>query len=226
MSLINEALKKAQRQRHEGATDSAPGAIVKRAQPKSARSMLLLVVGAAVLIVASMVATALWVTRTPHTTPSNQPTLATAAAPKVPATSPAPAVATAGITLALPIENRGDKGTSGAVTGSALSENASDGTASVGHTTAHLVPATSLPPPAKITLITPPKPDERIVQFVDSLKVPGVRSSGSESKVLINDRMYRVNDIVDRTLGLRLTKVSPDSLTFTDANGVVYVRNF
>ena len=54
----------------------------------------------------------------------------------------------------------------------------------------------------------------------------GIRSSGNESKVLMNDRVYRVNDIVDRNLGVKLTKVAPDSLTFTDANGATYVKYF
>jgi hypothetical protein len=80
--------------------------------------------------------------------------------------------------------------------------------------------STAAEPPA------PPKPDERIHQFVEALKVTGIRSSGSESKVLMNDRVYRVNDIVDRNLGVRLTKVAPDSLTFTDGNGVSYVKYF
>jgi hypothetical protein len=34
-----------------------------------------------------------------------------------------------------------------------------------------------------------------------------------------------VNDIVERTLGVRLTKVTPSSLTFADQNGVTYVKN-
>ena len=37
---------------------------------------------------------------------------------------------------------------------------------------------------------------------------------------------YRVNDIVDRNLGVRLAKVESNALTFTDSNGVVYVKNF
>ena len=74
--------------------------------------------------------------------------------------------------------------------------------------------------------MAPAKPDERIHQYVEAIHVTGIRSSGNESKVLMNDRVYRVNDIVDRTLGIRLTKVSPDSLTFTDANGVTYVKYF
>ena len=42
----------------------------------------------------------------------------------------------------------------------------------------------------------------------------------------MNDRVYRVNDIVDRSLSLRLTKVEPGILTFTDANGMTYVKYF
>jgi hypothetical protein len=42
----------------------------------------------------------------------------------------------------------------------------------------------------------------------------------------MNDRVFRVNDIVERTFGLRLTKVDTNSLTFTDAGGAVYVKNF
>jgi hypothetical protein len=54
----------------------------------------------------------------------------------------------------------------------------------------------------------------------------GIRSSGTDSKVLMNDRVYRVNDYVDRILGVKLVSVSRDTLTFTDANGVTYVKNF
>ena len=42
----------------------------------------------------------------------------------------------------------------------------------------------------------------------------------------MNERVYRVNDIVDRALGVRLTKVAVDSLTFSDANGVSYIKYF
>ena len=69
-------------------------------------------------------------------------------------------------------------------------------------------------------------PDERVSAFVDAVRVAGIRSSGNDSRVLMNDRVYRVNDVVDRALGVRLIKVASDSLTFADANGVTYVKNF
>ena len=42
----------------------------------------------------------------------------------------------------------------------------------------------------------------------------------------MNDRVYRVNDIVERVSGLRLSAVGTNTLTFTDASGAVYVKNF
>jgi hypothetical protein len=64
------------------------------------------------------------------------------------------------------------------------------------------------------------------VAFVDAVRVAGIRSSGDDSRVLMNDRVYRVNDIVDRALGIRLVKVAVDSLTFSDAAGLTYVKYF
>ena len=60
--------------------------------------------------------------------------------------------------------------------------------------------------------------------YIDTIRVTATRAS--EGRVLMNDRMYRVNDIVERTLGVRLVKVAVDSLTFSDANGVTYVKYF
>ena len=70
------------------------------------------------------------------------------------------------------------------------------------------------------------KPDERVHAFVDSIRVMGIRSSGTESRVLMNDRVFRVNEIVDRGLDVRLSAVEPGLLTFTDANGATYKKAF
>jgi hypothetical protein len=93
--------------------------------------------------------------------------------------------------------------------------------------TSSIAPATSAPAtPAPATPATPapPKPDERIAAFVDSLRVTAIRAN--DNKVIMNDRVYRVNDIVERTMGIKLVKVAPDSLTFADANGITYVKYF
>ena len=80
--------------------------------------------------------------------------------------------------------------------------------------------------PAPAPSLAPDTPDERITAFVDSVRVTGIRSSGAESRVLMNERVYRVNDIVERTMNVRLISAAADSLTFSDSRGVTYVKRF
>ena len=252
MSLINEALKKAQRARHPG-TPEAPGAaageVTRRPAPRSTRSTLLIAVGAVVLVVVSMAVTALWLGR------SSRPTAAANAGEKaVAAASQAPAPS-----LVLPLEEKASPPTPAPATPPAASV-AMSGGKSVVHppastsvapspanstaAAARALPAPERPPsnpgpqpaeaaepaassaPIAIEPSSPPKQDERVHQFLDTLRVTGIRAAGNESKVLMNDRVYRVNDIVERALGVKLTKVSSDHLTFTDQNGATYEKYF
>ena len=222
MSLINEALKKAQRARHEetAAAQPAPdGPVVKRPQPKSAQSMLLLAVAGVVLVVLSMVGTALWLTK-PAPRPT-EPRLSAGSTTAPTPAAPAPASASPAaapdvlkpVALVLPSPPK-ESSTAPAAPASKPPSTAP--------APAAVAPAAAPPPPE------PPKaePDARVQKLVDSLRVTGIRSSGTESKVLMNDRVYRVNDFVDRVLGVKLVTVTHDTLTFTDANGVTYVKNF
>jgi hypothetical protein len=70
----------------------------------------------------------------------------------------------------------------------------------------------------------PAKQDERIVAYVEGLRITAIRAN--DAKIIMNEKVYRVNDIVERSLGVRLVKVEADSLTFADANGVTYVKYF
>ena len=89
------------------------------------------------------------------------------------------------------------------------------------------------PPPAQVSTPAPPAAvdDEiaarfvRVLAFLDKLRVLGVRSAGGDSKVLMSGRVYRLNDIVDYELALRLTGVTATTLTFVDDNGAVYTKN-
>ena len=92
MSLINEALKKAQRNRTGEAADTVPtlpGAggtrVTKRAQPRTSQQLVLLAAGAVVLVVLSVVATVYLVNRAPAPKPG-----ATAPQPAPPSAAPAP----------------------------------------------------------------------------------------------------------------------------------------
>ena len=87
-------------------------------------------------------------------------------------------------------------------------------------------PAPTAPTAEPAPAPAPALPDPRIQTFVDAIRVAGIRSSGAESKVLMNDRVYRVGDTVDLALGIKLEAVAPDSLTFVDAHGASYKKNF
>jgi hypothetical protein len=71
---------------------------------------------------------------------------------------------------------------------------------------------------------TAAKLQEQIHAYLDSLKVGGAFVAGG--RVLLNDKVYRLHEIVERTLQLRLIKVESNALTFSDANGATYVRYF
>ncbi|MFZ9683686.1 MAG: hypothetical protein ACO3DQ_10905 [Cephaloticoccus sp.] len=169
MSLINNALKKAQRQRaaeSAAVTPGGGGAGRRGRDGAPAQLFILLIAGVAVIVVLSVVAT-VYLLRPAAAPPIAAQTAPAAAAPV--AAEPAPAIS-----------------------------------------------------PAVVNALA----DERIYAFIDELQVMGVRSSGSDSKVLMRDRVYRVNDIVDRALGLRLIKVTPEALVFEDANGITYTKTF
>jgi hypothetical protein len=221
MSLINEALKKAQRLRTEepaGIATSAPGSgtrVEKRAEPRSAQQLVVIAGGGVVLVVLSVVLTFWFMNRTPAAKPAPNPVVvkpADSAAPSPEIVPPAikPPVVAAETPLPTP-----------APPPVAVAETPAS---------AAVTPPPAVPPPVAAPIAAAPGPtttDSRVHAFVDALKVMGIRSgSAGDSRVLMNDRVFRVNDIVERNLGVRLTKVEPDRLTFTDANGAIYVKNF
>jgi hypothetical protein len=255
MSLINEALKKAQRLRTEETTDSSSAVSytgthpAKRSQAHAGNTMVLIGSGALVLIVLSVVFTVYLVNRPAKPAHS----VATTPAPKASSESPSPAASEssapaivapkiiAPTTTTAATEPLAPSSTSPAVT-------ASSPTPPV---VASAVPATatplaavtpSAPPqpapaptaetsaattgPSAAPTLAPGEPDERVAAFVDAVRVTGIRSSGAESRVLMNERVYRVNDVVERNLGVRLIKAEVDSLTFSDGRGVTYVKHF
>jgi hypothetical protein len=257
MSLINEALKKAQRARasDHGSVGVPPqsglaGAYRPKGKGLPLSWVLLGVSGAAVLVCLTIFGT-VYLLRKPVSSinikseeralnsPDNTPTLASSAANSAPS-SPSPATQAAAqssqplpsSTASAPSPASGEAlirlGRSEAApdakhAGPALALNTQASLPVAASSAAQRAPSLStvLPPPQ-----TAPKPSKEIQAFVDNVKVMGIRSAGKESKVLMNDRVFRVNDMVDRSLGLKLTEVATDHLVFVDENGFTYTRNF
>jgi len=240
MSLINEALKKAQRQ-HQDPSSTAAAVIgvssegaSRRGAPAKGQMIILLGAGAAVLIVLSVVVTVYLVNRTPS---ANHPS--TTATPKtlapVDLNAPSPVI----VAPVIPApKNVAEDVTSAAGAKTLASADSPSGqTSQPSEAPAIVTPAKSSPPspntanspePAVVPSLATvtAQPDIRIQNFVDAIRIMGIRASGKDSKAMMNDKVYRLNDFVDRTLGVRLMKVDSDALTFVDANGVTYTKNY
>lgn len=274
MSLINEALKKAQKQRvHEPLPASVvssgsppPQRVAKRKEPMPAQTLVIIGTLCLVLIVA--LGAGAWYIFKESSTQIAATSSRTPAATNGPAiTAPAQATDAAASTVTLPqpfpqaaagsavassatnvpaISNPAPASAATPVpasTSTPSSTNPALPGASVAHVSGQAqtpqappaepsVPATSSPAPADVIQITsadlkraiPPNPQALAV--VDTFKVSGIRASASDPKVLLNDRVFRLNDIVERTYGLRLTEVHADRLLFIDDAGAIYTKTF
>lgn len=231
MSLINDALKKAQRQRTPDALarPSAPetsSSTPPPAQPyvyvRPARSggpdPMLIKLGAIVggVVIVGLVVALLWrsgggdepakqAPSTAATTPAQKPPEPAAPAniPAVSASQPATNQAQPQFTLR--------PETQPAVT-----------------PTVTPVATTTQNPAPEPPRVAAAKPDPRALTAIDGFKVLGVRTGAAakDNKVLMNDRVYRLGDYVVPELGLKLTGVSPSTLTFEDSNGAIYTKSF
>lgn len=85
--------------------------------------------------------------------------------------------------------------------------------------------ATSNREPATVQA-PPPKMEGKAVNFIENLRIAGIRASATDAKVLMNDRVYRINDIVEHELSLKLVGITSSSLTFEDEQGARYTRSF
>lgn len=272
MSLINEALKKAEQARAGGLPEApaAPSApvIAKRGRAIGTRTLVLL--GVVVVLVAVGGTTMLFLRSGPE--PASAPrapgavkaTVAPAAKPAAARTSEAPSptptpsspgsaaspAATPAPSSSMPVPTVNAPPATSSVTPAANVPPAAPAAAvsapppppaapvsaapAIAPSTTVAVSAPSPAPPvtpASPAVTAPlanatPRPDEKIAEYLDRLRILGVRSPGPDARVLIGERVYRINDVVDRSLGIRLQKVDPGKITFIDAAGVTYTKNY
>ena len=213
MRLISEALKKAQRMHHDPAAPAGEGGsrVGRRGQPLPAKVVALIAIGAGALVAIAAILTIMVVRRdAPAPLAAAKPTIATPVveATPTPSSISVPSAASAPLLVAevrpppLPPQPSAPNLTSGPAP--------------------QALATASVSPPPTVTH----KIDPRVQAFIDAIHVTGIRASGNESKVLMNDRVFRLNEIVDHTLGIRLTGIQSDSLTFVDENGVSYTKYF
>ncbi len=228
MSLINEALKKAQRIRGDTpGTAPAAGRLIRSAEgpaSRPGRSKTPLLAGGAILLVTVVGVAAYLLTGAPtppkaETQKTSPPPPVVAAIPApVPPSPPAPVLPAPAPVVALPP-------ISTHVTTPATAEPIPNKTAPAIPTPMVSLPSTD-PTPAAPPPPAPNKPSPQVYALLDAMHVTGIRTSDTDPKVLMNDRVYKLNDLVDRPTGLRITRIASDHLTFTDGAGFEYTKTF
>ncbi len=242
MSLINEALKKAQRERGDTPpgppsvtadllSPASPPRVTARAAPKPAVPVAMLLGGGVVLLilVSLALAIAFWpkspeptpIIRTARSIPAATPPQVTVPAPTtsfatptvlttpvVPIPAPPPALP-AVVTIKSPDAPAQNAAVAAAIPLAAVTVPAAQ--------------ANNAPPTAPVA---PSGPNPRITALIDSYRVTGILVSGNPPKVLMNGQVYKPSDIVDHSLGVRITQISVHTLTFVDANGQEYIKSF
>lgn len=238
MSLINEALKKAQKQRTgEAPTLSSlpsvggerPVHIAKRPAPPGFNTLLLrLGLGVGALAIVIMGGLLLFRGKSTPTTIASAPiTVAASPAPSAPSPTPAAPAQTASpaqvSTFVVP--NVTPPSTTPAKAEPVAAKPKVEPTPNTVAQTPAPVVEPPQPEPAKPSA-PPRKLEPRAMNFIESIRVAGIRASATDSKVLMNDRVYRVGDMVEHEMGLKLVGITSNSLTFEDEQGGRYTRNF
>lgn len=68
------------------------------------------------------------------------------------------------------------------------------------------------------------QPDPKIIDWLSKVTISGVRLSGTESKVLLNDDAYSVGDTVNYSLGLKVYIIQDKRVLFIDKNDKKYLK--
>jgi hypothetical protein len=215
MSLINDALKKAQNRHGESVPPSGlPGPVAIPADPRKGKApfgkIALVAAGIALLSAAVSATVILLIVHKDEPTPTPIPTATPSPRPIFPTavTTPVSTTTVASVTTAAP----------------ATTPSATPVVTEAPVLSAPVAPAITPPPPEPVAPAI--KLGARVQSFVDRLRVTSIRISDTGNKAILNDRLFRVNDLVEPSLGLRLTDIQASQLTFTDESGNIYVRHF
>ncbi len=230
MSLISEALKKAQRQRtSEVPGGEGPRIVIRRGATPAAKQVLFLAGGVVIAVVAAAIIAVVMLR------PSEEEIAARVALAAAKAKTAPPAKNATS-------EPAGPTGPAGQIALAATSANPAaakseapppiivlnlprSGAAAAA---VPLAPAPERPAlvPAAAAATNRGGSPGALQDYVDTLRITtwSAAPAPADSKVMINGKVYRINDEVDRALGLKLTDVKADRIIFTDEHGTAWVR--
>ncbi|HLP07409.1 MAG TPA: hypothetical protein VK178_04525 [Opitutaceae bacterium] len=226
MSLINDALKKAQRERSGPAVPPAstppvpppPGVPPshRAAPPKGFPWGIVLI---ALAVVGGGAAVWFLKPSAPAPTPTVAANTATATPPSPAATEQPPA-------LQINVPNASALTPATAPSPAPTSAAPTPAPAAVVSTPPAATPPPAQPAPepaaAPAFKVTLQMEDPRVLAFLDAARINGVRSVADDAKLLMNNKVFRAGAVVDRELGLKLIQILPTELVFEDSHGIQY----
>ncbi len=78
--------------------------------------------------------------------------------------------------------------------------------------------------PQPSTSSTAPTQNPVILEYIEKMVIQGVRLSGTNSKVLMDNKVFRLNSFVNRDLKLRVISINKERIIFSDHAGVQYAK--
>ena len=65
-----------------------------------------------------------------------------------------------------------------------------------------------------------------VLKFLDEINVRGVKLAGENSKVLMNNKVFRVHNTVNNEFMLKIMEIKQHEIVFVDHAGVTYTKFF
>ncbi len=226
MSLINQALRKAQHQRTPNrpatAADHASAPPSSYTASTSKPGLLIGLVAGIALLIGLVAGLTIVVLRKEPAPVAQQAILP--AAPAAQVESPAQAEQTiqplAAPAPALPVEQDNPS----VLNELRLAREAAETKAAADAAAAQKAEATALAAKQAADAKAAAKPSQDIIQWLGHAKVSGVRLSDNGSKVILNNKAYSVGETVNVGLALKVLIIQEKRILFIDANGKKYLK--
>lgn len=80
------------------------------------------------------------------------------------------------------------------------------------------------PPPAEP--IPGAEPNPNVLAFLESSRITGIKVAGKQSRLLMNNHVFKTNSIVQPETKLRITEIKSNEILFVDESGIQYRKQF
>lgn len=225
MSLINQALRKAQHQRTPNSASTPESTIPSRppsqqAAPNNSKSGLLIGLVAGIALLIGLVAGLLIVLLRSEPAPAIQQTALPETTPVQPAQ---PSLSLNAPTTKHPIQTS-ESDRPGVLEELRIAREATEAKAAAEAKAAQEAEAAALAAKQAAEAAAAAKPSQDIIHWLAQARISGVRLSGTASKVILNNKAYSVGDTVNASLKLKVLIIQENRILFIGPNGKKYLK--